>query len=127
MQVLISQMFRFGLVGLFNAGVDAAVFFAALATLTSSLIAANILAWLVAVTSSYALNARYTFIATWEGLRFANYLTFALTQVGGFIAHTVVLVAAAPHVPLVLAKVLGIGVGFLLNFSLARAIVFRAR
>ena len=128
MQVLVSQMLRFGLVGLFNAGVDAAVFFVALATVTASLVAANVLAWIVAVTSSYVLNARFTFAGRSGGaLRLRDYLTFALTQVGGFLAHTVVLVAAAPHMSLVLAKGLGIGVGFLINFSLARGLVFRAR
>jgi putative flippase GtrA len=74
------------------------------------------------------LNATFTFaVHARRGLRIADYLTFALTQAGGFIAHTAVLVAAAPHIPLVVAKLLGIGVGFLVNFSLARTIVFRTR
>jgi putative flippase GtrA len=125
---LLSQMFRFGLVGFVNAGVDAAVFFTALATVTASLIVANAMAWVVAVSCSYVLNATFTFAAqARRGLRVTDYLTFALTQAGGFLAHTAVLVAAAPHVPLVVAKLFGIGVGFLVNFSLARTVVFRAR
>ncbi|HEY7459104.1 MAG TPA: GtrA family protein [Xanthobacteraceae bacterium] len=128
MKQLLSQMFRFGLVGFVNAGVDAAIFFTALATVTSSLVIANAMAWVVAVTCSYVLNARFTFADhSARGLRGGDYLAFALTQAGGFIAHTLVLVASAPHVPLVVAKVLGIGVGFLVNFSLARTIVFRTR
>jgi putative flippase GtrA len=128
MKLLLSQMLRFGLVGFINAGVDAAVFFTALATVTNSLVTANAMAWVVAVSCSYVLNARFTFGSHAEhGWRFADYLTFALTQIGGFLAHTLVLVAAAPHVPLVVAKVFGIGVGFLVNFSLARTIVFRPR
>jgi putative flippase GtrA len=121
-------MFRFGLVGFVNAGVDAAVFFTALATVTGSLVVANAMAWVVAVSCSYVLNATFTFAAqVRRGLSVADYLTFALTQVGGFLAHTAVLVAAAPYVPLVVAKLFGIGVGFLVNFSLARGIVFRTR
>jgi putative flippase GtrA len=80
------------------------------------------------VTCSYVLNARFTFIGHSEqGLRLTSYLAFALTQAWGFLAHTAVLVAAAPYVPLIVAKVFGIGVGFLVNFTLARLIVFRAR
>ena len=39
----------FGLVGVVNTVIDASVFFLALATLTKSLVVANVLAWLVAV------------------------------------------------------------------------------
>lgn len=127
MKALLSQMFRFGLVGLVNAGVDAAVFFLALATLTRSLVVANVLAWLVAVTSSYVLNSRFTFAARAGGqLRLKGYLMFTLTQSGGLAANTLVLLATAPHVPLVLAKLFAIAAGFVVNFSLARGVVFRA-
>jgi putative flippase GtrA len=124
-KALLSQMTRFGLVGFVNAGVDAVVFFTALATVTSSLIVANTMSWVVAVSSSYVLNARFTFAR--GALRLPDYFTFVLTQVGGFLANTAVLVAAAPHVPLIVAKIFGIGAGFIVNFSLARLIVFRTR
>jgi putative flippase GtrA len=121
-------MMRFGLVGFVNAAVDATVFFLALATVTNSLVVANGCAWIVAVTSSYVLNSRFTFVADpVRPLTLSDGIAFALTQVGGFVAHTAVLVAAAPFLWLPLAKVLGIGVGFLVNFTLARAIVFRRR
>jgi putative flippase GtrA len=35
-------------------------------------------------------------------------------------------VLAAPYVPLVVAKIIGIGAGFVVNFTLARFLVFRA-
>jgi putative flippase GtrA len=125
-RTLFGQMVRFGLVGFVNAGVDAAVFFLALATITSSLIIANSCAWAVAVTCSYALNSRFTFTAQGGGrLGFGAYLMFVATQVGGFLANTVIVVLAAPHMPLILAKILAIGGGFLVNFTLARALVFR--
>ena len=90
MKVLLSQMFRFGLVGLVNAGVDATVFFLALATVTRSLVVANVLAWLVAVTSSYVLNSRFTFAARAGGaLSLKGYLMFALTQSGGLAANRI--------------------------------------
>ena len=52
---------------------------------------------------------------------------FVATQVGGFLANTTVLLLAAPYVPLIVAKILAIGGGFVVNFTLARTIVFRAR
>lgn len=128
MKILFFQMLRFGLVGLINAGVDAAVFFLALATVTRSLVLANVAAWTVAVTCSYVLNSRFTFAERAGGvLSLKNYFMFALTQSGGLAANTLVLLATAPHVPLVLAKLFAIGAGFVVNFSLARGVVFRAR
>lgn len=128
MYALFVQMLRFGLVGFLNAGVDAAIFFLALHTVTNSLVVANFCAWVVAVTCSYFLNSKFTFAGPDRrpfGLR--DYLMFVATQIGGFLAHTAMLVASAPHVPLWFAKLLGIGVGFVVNFTLARAIVFRSR
>lgn len=136
MRNLIGQMFRFGLVGLVNAGVDAAVFFTVVAILTHVvavaihpdwiLILSNVCAWIVAVTSSYVLNSRFTFARQAGGkMSLRAYLLFAASQIGGFIAHTTMLVAAAKYFPLPVAKLLGIGVGFVVNFTLARTIVFR--
>jgi putative flippase GtrA len=133
---LAGQMFRFGLVGLVNAGVDAAVFFTTVAILAQVasiaihpdwiLILANACAWIVGVTCSYVLNSRFTFEHHAGGkMSLGGYLLFALSQFGGFLAHTATLVAAVKYFPLPVAKLLGIGVGFVVNFTLARAIVFR--
>jgi len=126
-RTVFAEAFRFGLVGLFNAGVDIGVFFAALATVTDSLVVANVISWLVAVTSSYAMNARFTFSAAGRPLSWPDYFKFVVTQVAGFIAHTATIVIAAPYMPLLIAKPLGILVGFAVNFTLARSLVFRAR
>jgi putative flippase GtrA len=133
---LVGQMFRFGLVGLVNAGVDAAVFFTVVAILTQwasaaihpdwILILSNACAWIVAVSCSYVLNSRFTFARHAGGkMSLRDYFLFAASQFGGFLAHTAMLVAAAKYFPLPIAKLLGIGVGFVVNFTLARAIVFR--
>ncbi len=53
----------FALVGVVNTAVDASVFFLLLAYVTSSLIAANVAAWFVAVTGSYVMNSFTTFAA----------------------------------------------------------------
>jgi putative flippase GtrA len=123
MPALLRQIFSFGLIGFVNAAVDTAVFFLALYTVTSSLIVANICAWVAAVTCSYFLNSRFTFR---KAPGFKDYLFFAATQVSGLIANTAALVLAAPYVPLVVAKIIGIGAGFVVNFTLARFLVFRA-
>jgi putative flippase GtrA len=133
---LAGQMFRFGLVGLVNAGVDVAVFFTTVAILAHVasvaihpdwvLILSNTCAWIVAVTGSYVLNTRFTFAHHAGGkMSLGGYLLFALSQFGGFLAHTAMLVAAAKYFPLPVAKLFGIGVGFVVNFTLARMIVFR--
>jgi putative flippase GtrA len=123
MRALFKQIFSFGLIGFVNAGVDAAVFFAAFRFLTDNLILANICAWVVAVTCSYLLNSRFTFK---KPLRLKDYFFFATTQIGGLVANTTALVLTAPLVPLVVAKIIAIGFGFVVNFTLARFIVFRA-
>lgn len=123
MRALLRQIVSFGLIGFVNAGVDGAAFFLALHTVTDNLIVANVCAWIVAVTCSYFLNSRFTF---GKKPRLGDYLFFAATQTGGLVANTTALVLAAPYVPLLVAKVIGIGAGFVVNFSLARFLVFRA-
>jgi len=134
LKVLIGQIFRFGLVGLVNAAIDAAVFFSTLAVLKSvassihgdwALIFANTIAWIVAVSCSYLLNSRFTFGRQHHELSVRAYLLFAFSQIGGFVAHSGMLLLASKYFPLPLAKLFGIGVGFVVNFTLARVIVFR--
>ena len=122
MRALLKQIFSFGLIGFVNAGVDTAVFFAAIQFLTGNLIVANICAWAVAVSCSYALNSRFTFR---KPFRLQDYLFFAATQIGGLVANTTALVLTAPLVPLIVAKIIAISFGFVVNFTLARFIVFR--
>lgn len=124
--MLLVQMMRFGVVGLINSGVDAGIFFLALGTVTGSLVVANVISWIVAVTCSYVLNTRFTFAEHAKPFSFSDYLVFTLTQVGGLVANTGILVIAAPYMPLLVAKFLGIVAGFAMNFTLARVIVFRA-
>jgi putative flippase GtrA len=134
LQALIGQMFRFGLVGLVNAAIDAAVFFSTLAVLKSgvpsvhgdlALIFANTVAWIVAVSCSYLLNSRFTFGREHHELSIRAYFLFAFSQIGGFLAHSATLLLASKYFPLPIAKLFGIGVGFVVNFTLARVIVFR--
>src|SRR5262249_23982229 len=83
---------------------------------------------MVAVTNSYVLNSRITFRAESGGkLRVKDYLAFCLSQAGGLVANTATVFVASYFMPVLVGKVLAIGTGFLVNFSLSHFVVFRAR
>jgi putative flippase GtrA len=141
----------FALIGLINTAVDATVFFLVYAYLTSSaplirffaaaaglcrcgaaedlaLVAANVTAWLVAMTFSYVMNSTITFAAeSGRKLRFKAYVAFAASGVLGFIANTATLVLAAQVLPVWAAKGSAILVSFVVNFSMSHFVVFRAK
>lgn len=120
----------FAMVGVVNTAIDASVFFTAFAFLTTSLVAANLLAWFVAVSCSYVMNSFVTFAAeSGRRLRWRSYASFVVSGVAGAAANTAVLVIAADylHVPVWGAKALAILVSFAVNFSLSHFVVFRPR
>jgi putative flippase GtrA len=127
-QALLMKAASFAGIGVVNTLVDLGLFLLALKYLTSSLVMANVLAWTVAVTGSYAMNSFITFAAE-SGRRLTPraYLTFVASQVLGLIANTGTLVLAALVVPVLFAKLLAIGAGFLVNFSMSHFVVFRTR
>lgn len=143
----------FGLVGVVNTVVDYCVFLiaravfdssaAALATFASfsalckcggaamfSLIAANTISWIVAVTGSYVMNSFVTFAAETGGkLRWRAYFTFVGSGIAGWIANTAVLLVLAEVLllPVFIAKAGAILASFVVNFSLSHFVVFRAQ
>jgi putative flippase GtrA len=129
-RILVGQAARFAVIGVLNTAVDFGVFLFALAFLTSSLVGANVLSWAVAVTGSYVMNSFITFAAeSGRRLRLRAYAGFIGSGLAGLIANTATLLIAAELLllPVILAKVLAIGVSFLVNFALARFVVFRPR
>ena len=118
----------FALVGLINTAVDAAIFFLLLGFATSSLIVANVGAWLIAVTGSYVMNSFTTFSAETGGkLRLKDYAGFVGSGVVAVIATTITVVIAAKFVPVWAAKGIAILVSFVVNFSITHFVVFRER
>lgn len=118
----------FGVIGVVNTVIDASVFFLALATLTSSLVAANVLAWGVAVSCSYVMNSFITFAReSGRKLRWRDYGGFVASGIAGMIANTATLVFAAQFLPVWGAKGCAILVSFLVNFMLSHFVVFRRR
>jgi putative flippase GtrA len=129
-RVLVGQAARFAIIGVVNTLVDFGVFLFAITFVTSSLIAANVLSWTVAVTGSYVMNSLFTFaVESGRQLRFRAYAGFVGSGIAGLVANTATLLLGAKvlFLPVVLAKVLAIAVSFLVNFSLARFVVFRPR
>lgn len=118
----------FALVGLINTAVDAVIFFLLLGTVTSSLIVANVGAWLIAVSGSYVMNSYTTFSAETGGkLRLKDYAGFVGSGIVAVIATTTTLVIAAKFMPVWAAKGLAILVSFAVNFSITHFVVFRPR
>jgi putative flippase GtrA len=123
---MVLKVISFAFVGVINTLIDASVFFLALRFLTSVLVAANLLAWFVAVSSSYVMNSFTTFAAeSGRQLRLSDYGRFVASGMVGVVANTATLVVAAEFLPVWGAKSLAIGVSFLCNFALSHFLVFR--
>jgi putative flippase GtrA len=134
-QVVILKAMSFALIGVVNSLVDFVVFFFMLKYVTEPLpgewpdmIAANIIAWIVAVSGSYVMNSYVTFAAeSGRKLRWKSFFAFAASGILGVITNTVTLLIASEFVPVVAAKILAIGASFLVNFSMSHFVVFRPR
>jgi putative flippase GtrA len=143
----------FALIGLVNTAVDYCVFLIARALIDRSaaatmffasisdhcrcgnaaaisLIGANTVSWLVAVTGSYVMNSTITFAAeSGRRLRWRAYLTFVVSGIAGWLANTACLLVAAEVLllPVWVAKLAAVFVSFVVNFSLSHFVVFRVR
>jgi putative flippase GtrA len=127
-RVVTLKALSFATVGVINTAVDATIFFLLLAYATSSLVVANVTAWLVAVTGSYVMNSFTTFSAETGGkLRLKDYAGFVGSGLIAVIATTTTVVIAAKFMPVFAAKGLAILVSFAVNFSITHFVVFRPR
>jgi putative flippase GtrA len=118
----------FAMVGVVNTAIDFSIFWTTVHFLGWPLVPANVLAWLVAVSFSYAMNSFITFGPESGGiLRWRDYATFAASGVAGMVASTSTLFALSYVLPVLLAKLLSIAVSFVVNFSLSHFVVFKAR
>ena len=118
----------FALVGVLNTAIDFSVFWTTARFVGWPLVPANVLAWLVAVSFSYAMNSMLTFgPESGRTLRWRDYATFAASGVAGMVASTATLFALSYVMPVLAAKLLSILVSFVVNFSLSHFVVFKAR
>jgi putative flippase GtrA len=125
---LIRKAGTFALIGVVNTAVDFGVFATAYKVFGLPLVPANLLSWIIAVSCSYVLNSSITFAAeSGRKLRLRSYAAFVASGIAGLIGNTTMLWFASYFVPVLVAKVMAIGVSFLLNFSLSHFVVFRPR
>ena len=118
----------FALVGVLNTAIDFSIFWTAAKFFLWPLVPANVLSWLVAVSFSYTMNSFITFgPETGRVLRRRDYLTFVASGVAGMVASTATLFLLSYFVHLLVAKLVSIGVSFVVNFSLSHFVVFRPR
>ena len=118
----------FGLIGIINSAVDFGVFSLGYYYFGLSILAAQLIAWVIAVTGSYVMNSTITFAAeSGRRLEARAYATFVLAQVAGFLANTATVLVAALFMPVWAGKLLAIGASFAVNFSLSHFVVFRRR
>src|SRR5260370_26793324 len=95
---------------------------------TLVLVTANVIAWVVGVTGSYAMNSFITFAAeSGRRLRWLDYATFVASGVLGPIASTTTLALPAHFMPVLPAKGCAILASFAFNFSMSHFVVFRPR
>jgi putative flippase GtrA len=127
-RTIVLKALSFGVIGVLNSLVDFGVFWIAYRYAGIPLIAANVLAWLVAVSFSYVMNSFITFAReSGRQLRWRAFLTFVASGIPGVIANTAALKLASLFLPVLVAKLIAIGVSFVVNFSLSHFVVFRAR
>jgi putative flippase GtrA len=128
----------FGLIGVINSAVDFGVFALAFYYFGSSIIVAQLAAWIIAVTGSYVMNSMITFAAeSGQKLAVKSYAGFALAQVAGFLANTATVYLVSYGLEgvvgldvsraVLIGKLLAIGASFAVNFSLSHFVVFRRR
>jgi putative flippase GtrA len=118
----------FPLVGVVNTAIDFSMFWTAAHFLGWPLVPANVLAWLVAASFSYAMNSLITFgPESGRILRWRDYATFAASVVAGMVSSTATLFALSYVMPVLAAKLISIAVSFAVNFSLSHFVVFRTR
>jgi putative flippase GtrA len=127
-RAIVLKAMSFALVGVVNSAVDFGVFAFAYYLAELPIVTANVLSWCVAVSGSYVMNSLTTFAhESGRELRAKAYASFALSQAAGLVANTTTVVVASYFMPVLVGKMLAIGVSFLVNFTLSHFIVFRRR
>jgi putative flippase GtrA len=125
---LLKKVGNFAAIGVVNTLIDFGVFVLCYQVAELQIIPANVIAWTVAVSGSYVMNSHITFAAeSGRRLNARAYGTFIVSGIAGLIANTTVLVLASYVMPVLVAKILAVGVSFLVNFSLSHFVVFRAQ
>jgi putative flippase GtrA len=125
-RTLLAKIFSFAFVGMVNLVVDVTTFTVAFQLANLPLILSNVVAWLVTVSGSYAMNTKITFGRETGGkYSLSRYMSFAVSGVFGLVVATTVLVVLSCYVNVPVAKLMSIVAAFGVNFSVSHFIVFR--
>ena len=127
-RLLVQQFARFGTVGVAGAVVDIATVYAAMATL--GLYLSGLLAYFLAVTTTWALNRAWTFAGRGSGSLLRQWLLFVAANSMGFVLNRGTFFVLVTLLPVcaqhpVIAVLAGVGAGMFANFNLSRSVVFR--
>ncbi|MFM7416611.1 MAG: GtrA family protein [Alphaproteobacteria bacterium] len=128
---VLMEFLRFGVVGTIGFVVDTAVLYAGLA-LGLGLYGGRAVSYLVAATTTWALNRLWTFRGRGDGPVHQQWALFLLVNLVGFAMNYGTYAALIAFVPLVAAHpVLGVAAGAIAgmfgNFVLTRQLVFRVK
>jgi putative flippase GtrA len=128
---VLMEFLRFGVVGTIGFVVDTAVLYAGLA-LGLGLYGGRAVSYLVAATTTWALNRLWTFRGRGDGPVHQQWALFLLVNLVGFAMNYGTYAALIIFVPLVAAHpVLGVAAGAIAgmfgNFVLSRQLVFRVK
>jgi putative flippase GtrA len=124
------EFLRFGVVGSIGFLVDTGVLYGALA-LGAGLYLGRAVSYVVAATTTWALNRAWTFRGRGGGAIHRQWALFVAVNLGGFVLNYGTYAALVAFVPLVAAHpVLGVAAGsvagMFANFALSRRLVFRS-
>lgn len=122
---MLSKLARYGVTGGIAAIVDAGGF-ALLLTAGLAVAVAGTLSFCAAAVVNYALSSRFVFARGASARGFALFFVAALIGLSVNLGVTLLGVYAVGLPPIV-AKILGIGTAFLVNFGLNLLVVFRPR
>jgi len=123
---LLLKATSYACIGVINTLLDFGLFSLAHLYVGLPIITANVLAWTIAVTGSYVMNSMITFAAeSQRKLRLKAYGGFLAAQFAGLVVDTTTVLIASYFMPVLIGKVIAMGAGFLVNFSLSHFVVFR--
>jgi putative flippase GtrA len=129
MQAARSQFLRFLLIGAAGFLIDAAALYLAMAWLGAGHYSGRVFSYVVAASSTWALNRRFTFHAQRSRNRLAEWARFFTANAAGGIANYIVYATLVASWPLVADwPILGVAAGsiagLVINFNLSRRVVF---
>ena len=121
------QFVTYSLVGVLNTATDFLVYLLCISALSINLLAANSIAFAIAVTQGYLLNTRWTFRDTETRWSFRSYFFFVAINLGGLVISTVTIVLLSDWLGPLLAKLASVVFIVFWGFLMAKRFVFSGK